>query len=217
MTGRSGQRGDEAQAAPGLRLNRCMKAIIGTGLLPSLSPSALTVLTYAAAFGDFSNCKVYLGAKTIAANSKWHRGSVRNGIAELLDVGFLKVVQEPTNRRATVYRLVILPDRVAAARERMAAVGAKRRKSAEQKAAEAEAKKRQAQGAHGSAPRGLMGESPGGSSVSPEGAHGSAPNLSKNVPSSLKERYPSGRSSRRSGEQGAEGRIARAAVKRWGA
>ena len=217
MKGRSSQRGDEAQAAPGLRLNRRMKAIIETGLLPSLSPSALTVLTYAAAFGDFSTCKVFLGAKTIAANSQWHRESVRRGIAELLDVGFLVVVQEATYRRAAVYRIAIVPERVAVARARMESAGAKRRKTAEQRAAEAEAKKRQArEGAHGCVPTGLMGVSPGDSWVSPQGAHGCVPKHSKNVLSSLRERYPGGRSSRRPGRKGEGGdaRLKAAAVKR---
>jgi len=201
-----GKPSDEAQASPGLRLNRRMKEIIGTGLLPSLSPSALAVLTYAAAYGDFSTCRVYLGAKTIAGaafNGSKNRNSVRRGIEELLDVGLLAQVQAATNRRAAVYRLAIVRERVIAARERMVAVGARRRKSAE--------------GGHGCAPRGVMDVPPGGTSVCPQGGHGCAPNHSRNVPSSLMERMPSGRSSRRSGEQGAEGRIARAAVKRQGA
>lgn len=209
---------DEAQAAPGLRLNRRMKAILSTGLLPSMSPSALTVLAYAGAYGDFSTCNVFLGGKTVAKNTRGHRGSVRGGIAELLDVGFLVIVKAATHRRAAVYRLALVKARIEAAQARVAAVGAKRRKTPEQRAEESAKKKAAArQGAHGSAPRGLMGEPPGGSSVSPEGAHGSAPNHSLNVPSSLKERYPSGRSSRRSGEQGDGGRIAGAAVKRQGA
>lgn len=210
--------GDAGAKSPGMRLNRRMKDIIGTGLLPSMSPSALTVLTYAAAYGDFSTCKVFLGAKTIAANTRWHRGSVRRGIAELLDVGFLVELKAATYRRAAVYRLAIVPERVAAARERIEAVGAKRRKTPEKLAAEAEAKRRQGgEGAHGCAPRGLMDEPRGGSWVSPEGAHGCAPNHSLTVLSSLRERSPSGRSSRRSGGQGAgehERRLKAAAVKR---
>lgn len=204
MSAARSQAADEAgDKSPGLRLNRRMKAILATGLLPSMSPSALTVLTYAAAFGDFTTCNVFLGAKTVAKNTKGHRGSVRGGIAELLDVGFLVIVKAATPRRAAVYRLTLAKERIAAAQARAAAVGAKRRKSAEQRAAESAAKKAAASGgAHGSAPRGLMGESPGGSPVSPQGAHGSAPNHSSNVPSSLKERYASGRSSRRSRGQG---------------
>lgn len=210
--------GDESQAAPGLRLNRRMKEILGTGLLPSLSPSALTVLTYAAAYGDFTTCSVFLGGKTVAKNTRGHRGSVRGGIAELLDVGFLLMVKAATPRKAAVYRLTLVKDRIDAAQARVAAVGAKRRKTAEQRAAESATKKAAARrGAHGSPPRGLMDEPPEGSSVSPQGAHGSAPNHSSTVPSSLKERYPSGRSSRRSVEQGAEQRIAKAAVRRRGA
>jgi hypothetical protein len=210
--------GDEAQAAPGLRLNRRMKEIIGTGLLPSLSPSALTVLHFAAAYGDFTSCQVFLGAKTLAAKSRWHRNGARRGLAELLDVGFLVAVRAATNRKATVYRLALVRERVLAAQERAATVGARRRKSPEAYAAEAAAKKRPGgEGAHPCAPRGHTDEPPRGTPMSPQGAHPCAPNHSSTVPSSLKERYPSGRSSRRSVEQGAEQRIAQAAVRRRGA
>lgn len=218
MTGKRGTAADGAGGqSPGMRLNRRMKAILATGLLPSLSPSALTVLAYAAAYGEFATCKVFLGAKTIAKNTEWHRGSVRRGIAELLEVGFLVETKAATYRRAAVYRLAIVAELVAAARERAEAVGAKRRKSPEQRAAEAESKKRRArQGAHGCAPTGLMGEPPEGSSVSPQGAHGCAPNHIPIVPSSLKERYTGGRSSRRPRGQGTkehERRLKAAAVK----
>jgi hypothetical protein len=218
--------GEQGEQSPGMRLNRRMKDILATGLLPSLSPSALTVLTYAAAYGDFSTCKVFLGAKTIAGKAftdKRNRSSAKNGIAELLGVGFLVQVKAHTHRQATVYRIALVPDRIEAARQRAAAVGMKRRKTDEQKAVEAAAKKRKAkespdgEGAHGSVPRGLMGESLGGSPVSPQGAHGSVPNHSSNVPSSLKERYSSGRSSRRSRghEEGERDRqIKAAAIKR---
>jgi hypothetical protein len=215
--------GEKAEQSPGLRLNRRMKEILATGLLPSLSPSALTVLTYAAAYGDFSTCKVFMGSKTVAGKAftdKRNRSSAKNGIAELLDVGFLVEVKGHTHRQATVYRIGLVHDRIEAARQRMAAVGMKRRKTDEQKAAEAAAKKRKAkesavgEGAHGSAPGGLIGESPGGSPVSPQGAHGSAPNHSSIVPSSLKERYSSGRLSRRSRghEEGERERQVRAAA-----
>jgi len=192
--------GKPAEAAPGLRLNRRMKDILATGLLPSLSPSALTVLAYGAAYGEFTSCKVFLGAKTIAKITKWHRESVRRGIAELLDVGFLVLVTEQTARKAAVYRLGLDREKIAAARERAAAVGQRRRKSDEQRAAEAAAKRQKSEageGAHGCVPRGLTGESPGDSWVSPQGAHGCVPNLSSSVPSSLRERYAGGRSKRR--------------------
>jgi hypothetical protein len=185
--------GEAGDRSPGMRLNRRMKDIIGTGLLPSMSPSALTVLTYAGAFGDFTACTVFLGAKTVAGaafNGRKNRNSARRGIEELLDVGLLVAVKDRTFRRATVYRLAIVPERVAAARARAAAVGARRRKSG--------------QGGHGCAPRGGIGVPPGGSSVCPQGGHGCAPNLSLNVPSSLKERCASGRSARRSLGQGAD-------------
>jgi hypothetical protein len=116
-----------SDAGAGMRLNRRMKEIIGTGLLPSLSPSTLTVLVYAAAFGDFTACTVFLGAKTVAGaafNGRKNRNSVRRGITELLDVGFLAEVKAATHRRAAVYRLTIVPERVAAARTRAAAIGA---------------------------------------------------------------------------------------------
>lgn len=198
--------GGEGGEAPGLRLNKRMKDILATGLLPSMSPSALTVLTYAAAYGDFTTCKVFMGAKTLAGtafNGRKNRNSVRRGIADLLDVGFLVEVKARTCRRAAVYRLALVPERIAAARKRIAAVGAKRRKTGE--------------GGHGCAPRGVMGVSPGGSPVCPQGGHGCAPNHSSNVPSSLKERYASGRSSRRSRGQGGDeqsGRLKSAAIPR---
>ena len=194
------------EPSPGLLLNRRMKAILATGLLPSMSPSALTVLTYAAAYGEFKTCKVFLGAKTIAGlafNGRKNRNSVRRGIEELLGVGFLVEVKARTYRRATVYRLVIAPDLVAAAQAKAAAVGDRRRKSR--------------QGGHGCAPRGGMDVPPGGPSVCPQGGHGCAPKHSLNVPSTLKERYASGRSSRRSRGQGDdenELRLKGAAVKK---
>jgi len=179
--------GKPAEAAPGLRLNRRMKDILATGLLPSLSPSALTVLTYAAAHGDFKSCKVFLGAKTLAARAfkgRQNRTSARAGIAELLDVGFLVEVKAATPRQATVYKLTIVADRVKAARERQALVGQRRRRKA-------------VEGAHGCAPRGHMDDPPGGTSVCPQGAHECAPKHTSNVPSSLRERYAGGRTKRR--------------------
>lgn len=185
--------GDAGEKSPGMRLNRRMKDILATGLLPSLSPSALTVLHYAAAYGDFTDCKVFMGAKTVANtafNGRKNRNSVRRGIADLLDAGFLVEVKARTCRRAAVYRLALVPDRVAAARERIAAVGARRRKVGE--------------GGHGCAPRGVMDVPPGGSCMCPQGGHGCAPNHSLTVPSSLRERTPSRRSSRRSAVQGGD-------------
>jgi len=188
---------EQGEQSPRLRLNKRLKEILATGILPSLSPSALTVLLYAQAHGNFTSCKVFLGAKTVARkafNGSKHRTSARRGIAELLEVGILVPVKDRTHRQATVYKIAIVPELIDRARQRAAAVGEKRRKSAEQKAAESAAKKLQAkeaaerEGAHGCAPRGHMDEPPGGSWVSPEGAHGCAPKLSSNVPSSLKER-----------------------------
>jgi hypothetical protein len=196
-----------ADNSPGLQLNRHIKEIVATGLLPSLSPSALTVLIYAAAHGDFTSCKVYLGAKTVAARAfagARNRTSARAGIAELLSVGFLVEVKAATFRQATVYRLAIVADRVNAAQERKALVGRRRRRPI-------------GEGAHGCAPRGHMDDPPGGTSVCPQGAHGCAPKHSSNVPSSLKERYAGGRSSRRPQRPAAGGRdcrLGRAAIRR---
>lgn len=188
------QNADESKQSPRLRLNKRLKEILATGILPSLSPSAHTVLCYAVAHGSFSDCEVFLGAKTIAKRLGWHRAGARRGIRELITVGFLIPIKERTNRQATVYKIALDHERIEATRQRVAAVGAKRRKNDEQRAAESKAKKRRAkqvkkrQGAHGRAPRGLMGESPGDSWVSPQGAHGRAPKLFSNVPSPLKER-----------------------------
>jgi hypothetical protein len=207
MTAKAARGADAAgDRSPGMRLNRRMKDILATGLLPSMSPSSLTVLTYAGAYGDFTACTVFLGAKTVAGaafNGRQNRNSVRRGIDELLDVGFLVTVKDRTFRKATVYRLALVPERVAAAKARVAAVGAKRRRSRE--------------GGHGCAPRGVMDVPPGGSSVCPQGGHGCAPNLSLNVPSSLKERYASSRSARRSLGRAAgehDRRLRKAAVNR---
>jgi hypothetical protein len=162
---------------PGMRLNRRMKDIIATGLLPSMSPSALTVLTFAAAYGDFTNCKVFLGAKTVANaafRGKVNRNAARRGIAELLGVGFLVRVQDRTARKATVYRLAVVPELVAAARARIEEAS--------------ENRKRSRQGGSGCAPRGAQDDPPGGLRVCPQGGSGCAPNHSSIVPSSLKER-----------------------------
>jgi hypothetical protein len=164
-------------SSPGMRLNRRMKDILATGLLPSMSPSALTVLTFAAAYGDFTNCKVFLGAKTVAKEAfrgKVNRNASRRGIDELLRVGFLVRVQDRTARKATVYRLAIVPELVAAARERIEAASENRRRARE--------------GGSGCAPRGAQVDPPGGLRVAPQGGSGCAPNHSSTVPSSLKER-----------------------------
>lgn len=108
---RSGEQGEQS---PRLRLNKRLKDILATGILPSLSPSALTVLLYAQAHGDFTNCKVFLGARTVAAkafNGSKHRTSARRGIAELVAVGILVLVKDHTYRQATVYRIAVPKDR----------------------------------------------------------------------------------------------------------
>lgn len=108
---RSGEQGEQS---PRLRLNKRLKDILATGILPSLSPSALTVLLYAQAHGDFTSCKVFLGARTVAAKafkSRKNRTSARRGIAELVAAGILVPVKNRTYRQATVYRLTVPKDR----------------------------------------------------------------------------------------------------------
>lgn len=105
---------DEGEQSPRLRLNKRLKEILATGILPSLSPSGLTVLHYAVAHGDFTTCKVFLGTRTVAGkafNGSKYRTSARRGIAELLDVGILVPVKDHTYRQATVYRLAVPKDR----------------------------------------------------------------------------------------------------------
>lgn len=111
---RGKQEQGEGEQSPRLRLNKRLKDILATGILPSLSPSALTVLTYAQAHADFTSCKVFLGARTVAGKAfkgRQNRTSARRGIAELVDVGILVPVKARTYRQATVYRLAVPRDR----------------------------------------------------------------------------------------------------------
>lgn len=106
--------GEQDETSPRLRLNKRLKDILATGILPSLSPSALTVLLFAQAHGDFTSCKVFLGARTVAGkafNGSKYRTSARRGIAELVAVGILVPVKDHTHRQATVYRLAVPRDR----------------------------------------------------------------------------------------------------------
>lgn len=108
---RSGEQGEQS---PRLRLNKRLKDILATGILPSLSPSALTVLLFAQAHADFTSCKVFLGARTVAGKafkSRQNRTSARRGIAELRAIGILVPVKDHTHRQATVYRLTVPKDR----------------------------------------------------------------------------------------------------------
>lgn len=108
---RSGEQGEQS---PRLRLNKRLKAIIATGVLPSLSPSSLTVLAYAIAHGDFTTCKVFLGSRTVAGkafNGGKYRTSARRGIAELIAVGILELMESQTYRKAAVYRISVPRDR----------------------------------------------------------------------------------------------------------
>lgn len=105
---------EQGEQSPRLRLNKRLKDILATGILPRLSPSAHTVLSYAVAHADFTSCKVFLGARTVAGkafNGSKYRTSARRGIAELLDVGILVPVKARTYRQATVYRLAVPRDR----------------------------------------------------------------------------------------------------------
>jgi hypothetical protein len=106
--------GEQGEQSPRLRLNKRLKDILATGILPSLSPSALTVLLFAQAHADFTTCKVFLGARTVAGKafkSRQNRTSARRGIAELRAIGILVPVKDHTHRQATVYRLTVPKDR----------------------------------------------------------------------------------------------------------
>lgn len=106
--------GKQGEQSPRLRLNKRLKEIIATGILPSLSPSALTVLSYAIANGNFTTCEVFLGARTVAGkafNGGKYRTSARRGIAELLNVGILELIEAQTYRKAAVYRISVPADR----------------------------------------------------------------------------------------------------------
>ena len=105
---------EQGEQSPRLRLNKRLKDILATGVLPSLSPSALTVLLFAQAHGDFTSCKVFLGARTVAGkafNGSKYRTSARRGIAELVAAGILVPVKDHTYRQATVYKLAVPRDR----------------------------------------------------------------------------------------------------------
>lgn len=97
-----------------LELNRRMRAIVSSGRLAGLRPSALTVLIYAIAHADFGTATVYLGARTIAGaafNGSKYRTMARRGIAELIAAGILVPVQDRTYRKATVYEITVPADR----------------------------------------------------------------------------------------------------------
>jgi hypothetical protein len=93
----------QGETSPRLELNRRQRAIVESGILASLRPSALVVLHYAIAHADFTKCTVYLGARTIADRARLNRSSVRLGINELIAVGILAVKRQRTFTRATVY------------------------------------------------------------------------------------------------------------------
>lgn len=101
--GRPQAKQEQGEHSPRLQLNSRQRAIVESGLLARLRPSALVVLHYAIAHADFANCTVYLGARTIADRAGLNRSSVRRGLAELLAVGILTVRKKRTFTRATVY------------------------------------------------------------------------------------------------------------------
>jgi len=107
--------GDEqGRRSPRLELNRRLRAIVGSGRLAGLRPSAHVVLLYAIAHADFGTARVFLGARTIAGaafNGSKHRTTARRGIAELIAAGILEPVQERTYRKATVYEITVPADR----------------------------------------------------------------------------------------------------------
>jgi hypothetical protein len=99
------------ETGPGARLelHRRLKAIVSSGALAGLRPSALVVLVYALAHADFGKATVYLGARTIAARVGMSRGSIRRGIADLLEAGLLDRTTANTFTKAAVY---VIGDRV---------------------------------------------------------------------------------------------------------
>ena len=106
--------GEQGEHSPRLELNRRQRAIIESGILGRLRPSALVVLHYAIAHADFAECTVYLGARTIAAaafGGSQHRTTARRGITDLIAAGILVTVQDRTYRKATVYRITAPRDR----------------------------------------------------------------------------------------------------------
>ncbi len=113
MSRKSPQDVDQGERSPRLELNRRQRAIVESGILPRLRPSALVVLHYAIAHADFATGSVYLGARTIADRAGLNRSSVKIGLAELVAVGILKVEKKRTYTRATVYSIAMLAgDRV---------------------------------------------------------------------------------------------------------
>lgn len=109
-----GQAGEQAERSPRLELNRRQRAIVESGILGRLRPSALVVLHYAIAHADFTTCKVYLGARTVAGvafSGSQHRTTARRGICELIAAGILVPVKDHTYRKATIYRITAPRDR----------------------------------------------------------------------------------------------------------
>jgi predicted transcriptional regulator len=114
MMRKQAQAGEQGEQSPRLELNRRQRAIIESGILARLRPSALVVLHYAIAHADFTTAKVFLGARTVATvafNGSRHRTTARRGIAELVAAGILVPVKDHTYRKATVYRLTVPRDR----------------------------------------------------------------------------------------------------------
>lgn len=105
MSRKRPQDAEQGEQSPRLELNRRQRAIVESGVLPSLRPSSLVVLHYAIAHADFTTGTVYLGARTIADRAGLNRSSVKLGLAELVAVGILKVEKPRTFTRATVYRI----------------------------------------------------------------------------------------------------------------
>ena len=98
---------EQGEASPRLELNRRQRQLVESGILGRLRPSSLVVLHYAIAHADFTDCTVYLGARTIADRAGLNRCSVRLGINELLAVGILIVKKDRTFTKATVYGIAV--------------------------------------------------------------------------------------------------------------
>jgi hypothetical protein len=102
--------GDEqGRRSPRLELNRRLRAIVGSGRLAGLRPSAHVVFAYGIAHADFATAAVYLGARTIAARVGMDRKSIKRGLADLLEAGLLTITTPNTFTRAAVYEITAPP------------------------------------------------------------------------------------------------------------
>ena len=98
----------DAAPAARLELNRRHRAINDSGVMAGMNSRAWRVFSYALAHADFETCRVYLGAKTVAAKAFGgihNRTAARVGIARLVDAGVLEIVPEASTNWKTVYEI----------------------------------------------------------------------------------------------------------------